>query len=786
MNTPQNTRDELQPDGDPRLTAYALGELEPSDRAEIEALLARDPAARAEVEAIRATAEMLGGELTAEAGEPAALTPAQRAIIESEARRAQVAPRRNVLRWMAPLAAAAALLLWVTIENRDQLAGSVTHRELEKDVAKTEAPFAADPSMTSKLEQLGYVGKGRAAVRAPAALGYAGTKSEGESIQANGSVQGSSPSPQPTYDPFSLGYVGGSKPASGAASVPRLTAKERNLGALGYSAIGYTNAAKQAEFHAAAAAVSYEESFAESRDDGRDREHPSYRYFKATPDTESYQPIVEQDFQSPFTAPLSTFGVDVDTASYSNVRRFLNNGQLPPADAVRLEELVNYFQYADAGPAADAPEGCPFGVNVQIGSAPWAPSHRLVRVALKGREIAPAARPASNLVFLLDVSGSMNQPDKLPLLKQSLALLTRQLDARDRVAIVVYAGAAGRVLDSTVCDGPGRQQVLDALDRLQAGGSTAGAAGIQLAYETASKTFVKDGTNRVILCTDGDFNVGITDRDSLQSLIAGRAQGGVFLTVLGFGEGNLKDGTAELLADKGNGLYAYIDSLDEGRRVLVQQMGGSLVIIAKDVKLQVEFNPALVGAYRLLGYENRALADRDFNDDRKDAGDIGAGHGVTALYEIVPAGEERAGVDPLKYQKAAPAAPKPELNASDELLTVNLRWKAPDADVSRKISVPVKDGGATIDAAPADLRFAAAVAGFGMKLRGSDKVRDWSWVDLYVLANGARDKDPDGWRAEFTRMVKIAAGLQGLGTAHPMSPEELEVLKSLGYAGQPR
>jgi Ca-activated chloride channel family protein len=521
--------------------------------------------------------------------------------------------------------------------------------------------------------------------------------------------------------------------------------------------------------------------------DGSRDDHaaPIYRYLKSppgAPGTESYQPIVEQDFQSPWTAPLSTFGVDVDTASYSNVRRFLNEGQLPPADAVRIEELVNYFKYDDPQPAADAPEGCPFGVNVQIASAPWAPTHRLVRVALKGREVAAAARPSSNIVFLLDVSGSMSDADKLPLLKQCLALMTRQLDERDRVAIVVYAGAAGLVLDSTTCDDAGRQKVLDALDRLQAGGSTAGAAGIQLAYDTAAKTFQKEGTNRVILCTDGDFNVGISDRDGLQHLIEGRAKGGVFLTVLGFGEGNLKDGTAELLADKGNGLYAYIDSLDEGRRVLVQQMGGSLITIAKDVKLQVEFNPAKVGAYRLLGYENRALAAQDFNDDRKDAGDIGAGHGVTALYEVVPPGESAPGVDPLKYQKV-PAAPKPELNASDELLTVNLRWKQPDADVSKKISVPVKDGGASIDDAPEDLRFAAAVAGFGMKLRGSDKVRGWSWVDLYVLADGARGKDPDGWRAEFTRLVKIAAGLQGLGTAQPMSPEQKALLEKMGYTG---
>lgn len=783
-NTRDNTRDEMQPDGDPRLTAYALDELEPAERAEVEALLALDPAARAEVEAIRATAEMLGDELSAEAGEPAGLTPAQRSIIESEARRVQK-PRGNPLRWMAPLAAAAMLLLWVTWSSREQLFGDTKQRSLSAPLAMNEAPADA----TRKLEQLGYVGASKSASKHSSAadpraagrageLGYlaAATVEYDEAPPAGEprSVRDSAPAesvgelnvgseifarqPELKDQLIALGYSGSTALGVGAAG--------GNLKAKGRAALNAPAAAS-----APAPVAPHGETLAMSKEevsdasDGRADDRPVYRYLRhppGTPGTESYQPIVEQDFQSPWTAPLSTFGVDVDTASYSNVRRFLNNGQLPPADAVRIEELLNYFRYEDPQPKPDAPEGCPFGVNVQVGSAPWEPSHRLVRVALKGREIAAAARPSSNIVFLLDVSGSMNQPDKLPLLKQSLALLTRQLDARDRVAIVVYAGAAGLVLDSTVCDPAGQQKVLDALENLQAGGSTAGAAGIQLAYDTASKTFVKDGTNRVILATDGDFNVGVSDRDGLQRLIEGRAQGGVFLTVLGFGEGNLKDGTAELLADKGNGLYAYIDSLDEGRRVLVQQMGGSLVTIAKDVKLQVEFNPGLVAAYRLLGYENRALAAQDFNDDRKDAGDIGAGHGVTALYEIVPVGAEmRMGIDALKYQKAAPAAPKPELNESDELLTVNLRWKAPDATTSTKISLPVKDGGASIEQAPADLRFAAAVAGFGMKLRGSDKVRGWSWNAIADLGAGARGEDPDGWRAEFVRLAKIAAGLQG-------------------------
>ncbi|MBM3985817.1 MAG: DUF3520 domain-containing protein [Planctomycetes bacterium] len=577
-----------------------------------------------------------------------------------------------------------------------------------------------------------------------------------------------------------LQQLGYSPAASAPAASPRAGRAMPGVNALAETVHPFLKVAPASD-----AEVLYEDVIAAA-----DRDHddaPRLRYFVHAPfpqGTESYQPIVEQGFQSPWTAPLSTFGVDVDTASYSNVRRFLNNGQLPPADAVRLEELLNYFAYADAPPVADAPEGCPFSVTVQTAPAPWAPQHRLVRVGLKGRELPPSERPQSNLVFLLDVSGSMNQPDKLPLLKESMKLMVRQLDERDRVAIAVYAGAAGLVLEPTTCDGPGREKVIEALDRLSAGGSTAGAAGIELAYRTAVANFRQGGTNRVLLATDGDFNVGITDRSALQRLIEDSARSGVFLTVLGFGEGNLKDGTAELLADKGNGVYAYVDSLDEGRRVLVQQMGGTLVTIAKDVKLQVEFNPAQVGAYRLLGYENRALAAQDFNDDRKDAGDIGAGHGVTALYEIVPAGLGGVpGVDALKYQEAAPAAAKPALVQSDELLNVKLRWKAPEASESRKIEVPVKDAGGSLAAAPADLRFAAAVAGFGMKLRDSEHARDLPWALVVALADGARGSDPDGWRAEFVRLAKIARDLQGGPDA--TDAQVREVLEAIGYADQP-
>jgi Ca-activated chloride channel family protein len=575
-----------------------------------------------------------------------------------------------------------------------------------------------------------------------------------------------------------LGYLDGSTAGGGSAAGGVKFGRRAAAGAVNQPAAAAAPAA-------ATAMAPADEYLARESDDDRDST-PRYRYLRIAPQppgTELYIPIVEQGFQSPWTTPFSTFGVDVDTASYSNVRRFLNNGQLPPADAVRIEELVNYFRYDDPGPA---PGGeCPFGVTVDVTDCPWAPGHRLARVALKGREVPVAQRSSSNLVFLLDVSGSMSAQDKLPLLVASMKLLTQQLDERDRVAIVTYAGAAGLVLDSTTCDDAGRARVLDALDRLSAGGSTAGAAGIQLAYQVAARNLRDGGTNRVILATDGDFNVGITDRTQLQSLIEDSARTGVFLTVLGFGEGNLKDGTAELLADKGNGQYCYIDSLDEGRRVLVQQMAGTLLTIAKDVKLQVEFNPAQVQAYRLVGYENRALAPQDFKDDRKDAGDIGAGHSVVALYELVPPGAAAPGVDAPRYQQV-PAAPRPELVPSDELLTVKLRWKEPAAAVSTGTEVPVRDGGGTLASARADVKFSAAVAAFGLLLRDSEHVsadRGWLWEQVRTLAEAGRGADPDGWRAEFGRLTKTAKAMKVVGLS---DEQRKKLLQELGYLGDDR
>jgi Ca-activated chloride channel homolog len=461
---------------------------------------------------------------------------------------------------------------------------------------------------------------------------------------------------------------------------------------------------------------------------------------------ESYAHVQDNPFVRVADDPRSTFGADVDTASYAIVRSYLGQSQWPPKDAVRLEELVNYFRYDYAGPT----DGRPFAVHLDAAVCPWAPSHRLVRIALKGREVPPAERPASNLVFLIDVSGSMNEPNKLPLVKQALRMLVRMLDDRDRVAIVVYAGSEGLALPPT--SGAQKETILAAVDALGAGGSTHASAGIRLAYEMAAQGFVRGGTNRVILATDGDFNVGVTSEGELVRLIQEKAKTGVFLTALGFGTGNLKDATLEKLADRGNGNYAYIDGPSEARKVLVEEVGGTLVTIAKDVKLQVEFDPRRVGAFRLLGYENRVMAHAEFKDDARDSGDIGAGHTVTALYEIVPAGVPLPGAapDPLKYQRTAPAA------ADGSFLTVKLRYKEPEGARSTEIEVPLADAGASFAEADEDFRFAASVAAFGMVLRDSPHKGSADLGHVLDWARGALGDDPDGRRAEFGQMVAQA------------------------------
>ncbi len=462
---------------------------------------------------------------------------------------------------------------------------------------------------------------------------------------------------------------------------------------------------------------------------------------------EVFAPIVENDFVVVGQEPRSTFSVDVDTASYAEVRRFLGQNMLPPGDAVRIEEMLNYFPYHDPPPAGDEP----FSVHAEVASCAWNAGHRLARIGLKARPIANNKRPASNLVFLVDVSGSMDEPNKLPLVKAGLRLLVEQLGENDWVSIVVYADAAGVTLRPTSC--VHKAEILSAVDQLEARGSTNGSAGLQLAYDTAMVHYLKGATNRVILASDGDFNVGMTDDDQLIKLIAAKAKSGVFLSVLGFGMGNIKDAKLEKLADKGNGHHAYIDSIQEARKVLVEEIGSTLVTVAKDVKIQVEFNPVKVGAYRLIGYENRLLRNEDFANDKKDAGEIGAGHHVTALYELVPPdrASKVAGTN-LRFQKQV-------VLPSDRALLVSLRYKQPDGDRSRLIECGVADKGVDYARASEDFKFASAVAGFGMLLRDSRFKGSLTYAGILELAAPLATDDRSGYRQEFLRLVRKAQGL---------------------------
>jgi Ca-activated chloride channel family protein len=473
--------------------------------------------------------------------------------------------------------------------------------------------------------------------------------------------------------------------------------------------------------------------------------------------TESYAHQDENAFKLVKTDPLSTFSVDTDTASYANVRRMLKEGTMPPKGAVRVEEMINYFSYDYSPPTG----GAPFSTNIEVAACPWDARHLLARIGLKGKAVDRVDRKPANLVFLLDVSGSMNSANKLPLLKRSLKLAVDQLSDRDRVAIVVYAGASGLVLPSTPFDD--KPKILDALNGLEAGGSTNAGSGIQLAYQVAQENFLKNGINRVILATDGDFNVGVTDKTALVDMVKDKAKSGVFLTVLGFGMGNLKDDMLEKLADNGNGNYAYIDDFAEARKVFSDQISGTLVTIAKDVKIQVEFNPAKVQAYRLIGYENRMLAAQDFNDDTKDAGEIGAGHTVTALYQIVPVGKEVGypigKVDDLKYQQPSEPGEKTGPSSAGEWMNVKLRYKEPDGDKSQKLEFPVTSVGASFDAASVDFRFATSVAGFGMLLTDSKYKADLSYDQVRAMADGARGPDKREYRTLFLQMVDQAKAL---------------------------
>lgn len=472
--------------------------------------------------------------------------------------------------------------------------------------------------------------------------------------------------------------------------------------------------------------------------------------------TEDYDHIVENKFLDVAQEPLSTFSIDVDRAAYSNVRRFINGGSLPPKGAVRIEEMINYFDYNYATPTDDKP----FEIYTEAGTCPWNTKHQLVQIGIQGKKVKADNLPPANLVFLVDVSGSMDEANKLPLVKSSLKMLTDQLRENDRVAIVTYAGAAGVVLPST--KGSNKTAIKEAIDNLEAGGSTAGAQGIVLAYNIAKEHFINEGNNRIVLATDGDFNVGVSSDDELVNLIEEKRKSGIFLTILGYGMGNYKDNKMQQLADKGNGNHAYIDNLAEANKTLVKEFGGTLFTIAKDVKLQVEFNPAFVQAYRLIGYENRVMAKEDFNDDKKDAGELGVGHTVTALYEVIPTGtdENVNSVDPLKYQKPKIAN---IANFGSEMMNVKLRYKAPDGDVSKLIVQPVKQATSSFENASENFRFSASVAEFGLLLRASEFKKNASYKQVIELAKNAKGEDEDGYRSEFIQLVKAAAALDSRG-----------------------
>jgi Ca-activated chloride channel family protein len=486
---------------------------------------------------------------------------------------------------------------------------------------------------------------------------------------------------------------------------------------------------------------------------------PEYCYIapQASPydnsNNESYSSLVENKFILTSSEALSTFSVDVDAASYSNMRRFINKGQMPPADAIRTEEMVNYFSYNYPNPTGNDP----VRIITEVGSCPWNENHRLVRIGVKAREIPSGNLPASNFVFLIDVSGSMWGATRLELVKSSLKLLVNNLREQDRVAIVVYAGAAGEVLPST--SGIDKQKIKESLDNLTAGGSTAGGAGIQLAYKIAKKNFIKEGNNRIILCTDGDFNVGVSSNKGLEELIEKERQSGVFLSILGYGMGNYKDDKMQTLAQKGNGNHAYIDNLQEANKVLVNEFGSTMYAVAKDVKLQLEFNPAQVQAYRLVGYETRLLNKEDFNDDTKDAGEMGAGHTVTAFYEVIPTGVKSSSigsVDPLKYQEEK-SDKKIRINTYPDLLTVKLRYKNPDSDTSKKMEFPLIDN--RKNDVSEDFRFAAAVAMYSQLIRNSQFKGDATYDQVLKLAKSSLGNDPNGYRREFVRLVETTKNM---------------------------
>lgn len=838
----------LSPDS-PELTAYALGELSPTERAKIEDALKTSAELRAELADIQQTIGLLHHEL---ASQPAvALSPEQRAALLEHATQspsaaaestsdanpftestetAGASTRANPWGWIEPLLAWRRELLWATVGACAVavVIGSWTRRP-QTQLALVHPP--APPKAAPQTRPLQTSGKAEAVpVPAPVqgptpppaiaggplkpvvrpepyprpATPPTSTLTADATPSASGTLE-TAVAPPPTQplpqSPRPVPVAPVNRPSATSiqttksevmvtstatsargdrAASPREPAREqqRYISDMVKASKGDAREKREsdsrAERKSALSIASEVKTLSESKLsgevavamagsartmslDGHERErlrHPG----SPTPRGEGYAPIEENKFRFGIEQPLSTFGLDVDTASYANVRRHLQAGSLPPRDAVRLEELINYFHYDYPQPRGEHP----FLAAIEIADSPWKQGHKLVRIGLQARSRDRIERPPANLVFLVDVSGSMSPENKLPLVKSSLRLLLDQLQEGDRVGLVTYAAGSRVLAEPTAVDAEGKAQLLAAIDALNAGGGTHGSAGIQAAYELARRHFKPGQVNRVILCTDGDFNVGVTTPGGLEELIVREAKSGVFLTVLGYGIGNYQDATAEGLADKGNGNYAYIDSFSEARKVLSEQIDGTLVTVAKDTKVQVEFNPDRVRTYRLLGYENRALQDRDFNDDTKDAGDIGIGHQVTVLYDIEPETGRPAGVDPLRYQGSPKAQEKPVRSRSaheDELLFLKIRYKSPEGATSRLIETPVKDMNRGFDQASADFRFAVAVAGYGMLLRQSPNAEGLSWEAVARMAERSQGTDKGGYRAEFIDLIRKARAL---------------------------
>lgn len=838
----------------PELTAYALGELDPADRAKVEAALKTSAELRAELADIQQTIGLLHNEL---ASQPAVtLSPEQRAALLEHATQslsteakstsganpftdssetAGTSTHPNPWGWIEPLLAWRRELLWATVGACAVavVIGSWTRRPQTR-LALVHPP--EPPKAVSQTPRLQTSGKAEAV---PASAPVEGpTPPPAIAGGPSKPVIRPEPSPVPATQPTSTPKVDATPSATGTletavappptqpqpqsppptpvapvnrpsatsipttksegvvtqkataasgerAASPREPAREQNRAMSGSlssdtfkSSKGDAREKRDSESRTASktsAGIASAEttlSLSKSREQvmvatatstqarsvlQETRIHPPE---SSTSRGEGYEPIEENTFRYGLERPLSTFGLDVDTASYANVRRHLRAGSLPPRDAVRLEELINYFHYDYPQPRGEHP----FLAAIEIADSPWRQGYKLVRIGLQARSRERIERRPANLVFLVDVSGSMSPENKLPLVKSSLRLLLEQLQEGDRVGLVTYAAGSQVLAEPTAVDAEGKAQLLAAIDGLNAGGGTHGSAGIQAAYDLARRHFKPGQVNRVILCTDGDFNVGVTSAGGLEGLIVNQARSGVFLTVLGYGNGNFQDATAERLADKGNGNYAYIDSFSEARKVLSEQLDGTLVTVAKDAKVQVEFNPDRVRSYRLIGYENRALQDRDFNDDTKDAGDIGTGHQVTVLYEIEPETGRPAGVDPLRYQGSPKPQEKPARSRSDhedELLFLKIRYKSPDGTTSRLIETPVKDTTRGFDQASADFRFAAAVAGYGMLLRQSPNAEGLTWEAVARMAERSQGTDKGGYRAEFIDLIRQSRRLEG-------------------------